>query len=389
MRSSFNCILGVVLCLFSGSVVAQNRIRKFSYNSDGDGTSSGYVYNKLGTSPGRVLILDNDHMAHYIHSRKPFPYNNFDSHSFVVSQLQQDHPPVVIKYRTPPQINYRHANYHSSAPVLYGSYKKQPEIPHYARTHEGFKASPVADVEQFNNRQVTYHPSPIHYESAQIEDHSQGHGQTKSEDFNEKGGLDFGEDHHNEKGEKESKDYESEQKYHKGNKGEHFKDDHSGHYDEEKGNKKSHYDEEDDYGEHHEEKKGEKGGKFGEKKGHKKGSKTTGYHNTFHKDEYKKDHTFYDNADHKGHFHKYGNDDAHHHKKQGDNKKGAKHDSAFEEKKNAKKGQSDKGHYDEEDKGYKKKDGHDEHHEDKGDYSKKGGSQGGKEFAFKEGHHHH
>lgn len=48
------------------------------------------------------------------------------------------------------------------------------------------------------------------------------------------------------------------------------------------------------------------GGKFNEKKSHKKGANTLGYHNVFHKDEYKKVHIFYDDADHRGSFKKNG-----------------------------------------------------------------------------------
>lgn len=48
------------------------------------------------------------------------------------------------------------------------------------------------------------------------------------------------------------------------------------------------------------------GGKFNEKLSHKKGAKTLGYHNVFHKDEYKKVHIFYDDVDHHGSFKKHG-----------------------------------------------------------------------------------
>ncbi|KAG5895386.1 hypothetical protein JTB14_029609 [Gonioctena quinquepunctata] len=41
-------------------------------------------------------------------------------------------------------------------------------------------------------------------------------------------------------------------------------------------------------------KKGHKSAKFGEKLGHKKGHRTKGFHNTFHKDEYHKEHKLYD-----------------------------------------------------------------------------------------------
>lgn len=48
-------------------------------------------------------------------------------------------------------------------------------------------------------------------------------------------------------------------------------------------------------------------GKRREQKLHKRGVKTTGYHNVFHKDEYKKEHTFYDDLDHHGDFKLHGN----------------------------------------------------------------------------------
>lgn len=48
------------------------------------------------------------------------------------------------------------------------------------------------------------------------------------------------------------------------------------------------------------------GGTFNEKKSHKKGANTLGYHNVFHKEEYKKVHIFYDDADHRGSFKKHG-----------------------------------------------------------------------------------
>lgn len=48
------------------------------------------------------------------------------------------------------------------------------------------------------------------------------------------------------------------------------------------------------------------GGQFKENLAHRKGSHTTGYHNVYHKDEYFKDHVFYDEADHSGHYRKFG-----------------------------------------------------------------------------------
>lgn len=73
-----------------------------------------------------------------------------------------------------------------------------------------------------------------------------------------------------------------------------------GHDEEEGGHKKSHYDEADSHKEHHESGKKQKGGKHGHKKFHKKGSKTTGYHKKANKDEYHKEHKFYDDKHEEG-----------------------------------------------------------------------------------------
>lgn len=73
-----------------------------------------------------------------------------------------------------------------------------------------------------------------------------------------------------------------------------------GHDEEEGGHKKSSYDEADEHKEHHESGKKKKDGKHGHKKFHKKGSKTTGYHKKANKDEYHKEHKFYDDKHEEG-----------------------------------------------------------------------------------------
>lgn len=138
--------------------------------------------------------------------------------------------------------------------------------------------------------------------------------------------------------------------------------------------------------EHHKAKKGQKGGKAGEKKHHKKGNKASGYHNVFHKDEFKEDKTFYDTADHKGSHHKYGSEHGDHHKKAGHKEKGEKHESGHEEKHKEKKGHSEKGHSDKGDAGYDKKEGHDKHHKGEEHHHKDEKSHKGEEKGFKKEH---
>lgn len=73
------------------------------------------------------------------------------------------------------------------------------------------------------------------------------------------------------------------------------------------------------------------GGKNGHKKYHKKGSKTTGFHHKGHKDDFHKEHKFYDSEEKKGDHKKYGSEHEFHESKKGEHKKGEKHDSGYDE----------------------------------------------------------
>lgn len=102
-----------------------------------------------------------------------------------------------------------------------------------------------------------------------------------------------------------------------------FSGDHQkGYHDQSGGTKQGHNDQGQFYASNHEEGEGNKGQQFQEAKGHKKGSKTTGYHKVYHKDEYKKDHSFYDESDKRGQFSRYGDEAAHHSNEKGDHKEG-------------------------------------------------------------------
>lgn len=127
----------------------------------------------------------------------------------------------------------------------------------------------------------------------------------------------------------------------------------------------------------------------GEKKHHKKGSKTTGYHNVYHKDEYKKDHKFYDEADHQGHFSKHGEQEKKHSADAGYHKKGGHHDSAYNEGHRKKEGSEASGHVDDHHKKYKHKHGFDKHHNDQTKYGKKHGSSDHDANGYEESGHHY
>lgn len=119
---------------------------------------------------------------------------------------------------------------------------------------------------------------------------------------------------------------------------------------------------------------GESGGKFKEQKLHKRGIKTTGYHNVFHKDEYKKVHTFYDDADHRGNFKKFGSE-----YENNESKKITNHDQHSLKSGNDDENTSDSQDYrkentDHDDSGHHKKYGHDKEYADEKDHFNKSGS---------------
>nr|CAH7756159.1 unnamed protein product [Callosobruchus chinensis] len=123
--------------------------------------------------------------------------------------------------------------------------------------------------------------------------------------------------------------------------------------------------------------KGVKTAKFGEKKGHRRGHKTKGYHNKFHKDEYHKEHRFYDDVKKSGHHSKFGNFRSKYGKKEGGRRQGGRHKSGYHGDAYGKKGFSDKGHLDEEHKGYQRHGGREEYYKKHKDFGKQNTRVGG------------
>lgn len=306
------------------------------------------------------------HMVNYHHSRRPFPYRT-------------PHPP------RQPRFLYQNQPYLQEWPLNPSQRFFVPIQPVIVGNQNNLRAIPevVAHIEALQTN-----PSSVSQEKYQVhelndDDHAESQKESHDERYDKEKGAKHEDEWHKSSGEKGDKKYDSSHHNKKGEKGQHFAEEESGHFDEEKGSKKKQHDEADEHGEHHESKKGSNGGKAAEKKHHKKGSKTSGYHNVFHKDELKKDHTFYDTGDHKGNFHKYGSDHADHHKKAGQKKKGEKHSSGHDEKHKNKKGHSEKGHFEKDDMDYAKKKGHDKHHRDEQEYHKAKKSSGGEEFSKK------
>lgn len=205
--------------------------------------------------------------------------------------------------------------------------------------------------------------------------------------FEKSGGSQFSEEEHKKKGFADSKEYKQFDSFGKGKKGHYDEEDYHEFDDAEYEKEASKSKAADEHSHKHEANKGENSGKFDEKKSHKKGSKTTGYHNVFHKDEYKKVHTFYDDADHKGNYKNYGSDHSQHESGAGAAKSNHHRQSSNEHTDEGAKRKTRNGLHSTEDTGYRKKSGNDRHHSDEENYSKKGGKRNRHEHGRElEGH---
>ena len=161
-----------------------------------------------------------------------------------------------------------------------------------------------------------------------------------------------------------AKGYKVAEEFEKAEKGQVEKTHHAGHYDAAAGSKKGELDEVKKYSESDAAVKGEKGEAFEKSEGHKKGHKTTGYHNVYHKDEYKKDTSFYDDEHVSAHEEAFGTESSRHHEAKGAHEKVEKIDKQFHEDEKAKKGTFTNGHQ------YGVAQGHDREHAEKEHYEK-------------------
>lgn len=172
-------------------------------------------------------------------------------------------------------------------------------------------------------------------------------------------------------GSKGEKGYNNQENYDDAAKGQHLKENHQEEYSK-NGENKANKQENSGYHSHSAEAaKGAKGGSFGKSNSHKKGSKTTGFHKVYHKDEYKKDHTFYDENDSSGHHNEYDENDSKYEKENGQYENGKNNEEAREESEFASKGSKDEGRYLDERNARRREQGNSAHFENNEKYAKK------------------
>ncbi|CAK1545444.1 unnamed protein product [Leptosia nina] len=200
-------------------------------------------------------------------------------------------------------------------------------------------------------------------------------------------GSDFEEEHHKAHGEKGSKGYHSKGHFAKGQSGSYGEAHNEGHHSEGSGEKGAHHDEADAFGKHHKAGKHYKGEDHGHKKYHSKGEDITGYHKVFNKDEFKKDHDFYDVADNSGHYNKHGSEKKHFSEEEGGHAEGAKGSAGYDKGDFGKSGYHNKGHVDDADSEHESKEGDESHYNHHEGYGKKGGNNHEKEYEYEDVDH--
>lgn len=100
-----------------------------------------------------------------------------------------------------------------------------------------------------------------------------------------------------------------------------------GHYSNEGGHKKGHDEESEEHDSHKEVEGSKKGSDYGHSSNYKKGQKINGFHNVYHKDDYKKETDFYDDDHEKGYFDRFEEFGKGYKEVEGDSKKGGHYSS--------------------------------------------------------------
>lgn len=216
------------------------------------------------------------------------------------------------------------------------------------------------------------------YADGDLIEHDHGHA------FEKGGGSDYEEKHHAAHGEKGSRGYKSSGNEAKGALGHYGKKHDEGFYSEGEDEVRGHHDKAEAHGKHDHSGEQYTGGKHGHKKHFSKGEDITGYHKVFHKDEFKKDHDFYDVADNSGHFKKHGYAKKNHGSKEGGHKKGGLHKAAFDKANFGKAGFHAKGNTGESGHSHSAEEGNESHYKHGEDFGKKAGSAHEKKYVYED-----
>ncbi|KAK9876626.1 hypothetical protein WA026_014005 [Henosepilachna vigintioctopunctata] len=200
-----------------------------------------------------------------------------------------------------------------------------------------------------------------------------GPGIVKHHKYGEGSGSKYDESQNAAKGSKGEEGYKNREEYDSGNEGEHLEEKHKGHYAKGGAKASSDHDEAGYSASKAEAAEGKNGESFSKSDRHKKGSKTTGFHKVYHKDEYKKDHSFYDEKDSSGHQGKYEKGASQYGKESAAFEKGGHSKKHHDQSNHGAEGYLEKGRYAKQDKGHREQQGDVAYHKNDENYAKNNG----------------
>ncbi|XP_015607719.1 uncharacterized protein LOC107273736 [Cephus cinctus] len=209
--------------------------------------------------------------------------------------------------------------------------------------------------------------------------------QVKALDFVDGAGKQFAAAQQAARGAQGEKGYKKAEVFDEGKKGQSAKENQKGEYAEAAGARKAHSGRENHYTGHKDAAAAEKGASFEIEGSHAKGRNNKGFHNVYHKDEYKKDSDFYDSDQKGGHFKKHGRYGENHAVLEGAYDKGGSSDSGFAQAEAAKEGKAEKGRSQEEAQGHAAKEGYGGFFGNFEEFAKKSGAAEGKKYGFSSG----
>lgn len=195
-------------------------------------------------------------------------------------------------------------------------------------------------------------------------------------------GKDYGEQEHRKNGDKEHEGYRTKHNFEKGGAGDYHSEKYETYHASAKGGGHKDYDDADSFGKHYANGHGYKGGDHGYKTAKSQGEAVDGFHKLFDKNEYKKDHDFYDGEALKGGFHKYDDGRAFHGSGAGKFEKGGSHDGRHEEAHFGKDDLHDKFAGEEQASGHAAKNGWESFKHLHGDFAAEDGTHDGKSYGY-------
>ncbi|XP_050316278.1 uncharacterized protein LOC126750651 [Anthonomus grandis grandis] len=353
-----------LMCLVSWAMGAMEKtsiIMKRSHSNDQSMSGSGYSYSGEDGKPAEEYsfeLVDGDH-GRALRILKDLGYDPFKQ-------------------------SYRYAEEHS--PLPYEDYHKEydsfasEEQPVFFDINE--KSHQVPNSKVIFHQVPSYNPEIPHIDSySKLGIYPNSHkypyapGYHHNSNFLRKGGKYYDDFASKKFGDQLDKGYNTYDSFSKGLKGKYDNKDSKSYYDQSGGNNRAFFDKAGNYAHKHAAGSAYAGGSYGAKDHHDKGQKTTGFHKVYHKDDYNKQHKFYDKADQNGHFNKYGDYEAKHADSEGHYAKGGHSDKGYDSDKYANSDFSDKGHFDEIAKGFTKAKGDEGFYKEYEGFGKKEGSE--------------